>query len=133
MAEITPPPNIVAEITTTPHPAGFVAEIISGIMPPQVSCPILIPCPPSGIVAEITQLTTETERTLALLGPAVPSDDSGKGSLVQTLVAGFCRDFVGALVEKRADVKTGRRIKDAFVRLQVCVLGAGTMLRGCKS
>jgi len=69
-------------------------------------------------VAEISQLTSETERTLALLGPAVPTDDSGKGSLVQTLVAGFCRDFVGALVEKRADVKTGRRIKDAFVRLQ---------------
>jgi len=48
----------------------------------------------------------------------VPADEAGKGSLIQTLVAGFCRDFVGALVEKRADIKTGRRIKDAFVRLQ---------------
>jgi len=71
-----------------------------------------------GIVAEISQLTSETERNLALLGPAVPADEAGKGSLIQTLVAGFCRDFVGALVEKRADIKTGRRIKDAFVRLQ---------------
>ena len=27
------------------------------------------------------------------------------------------KDFVGSLVEKRADVKTGRRIKDAFTAL----------------
>ena len=53
------------------------------------------------------------------LGPAVPPDDASKASLLQTLLATFCRDFSGALVEKRADVKTGRKIKDAFVALQV--------------
>jgi len=52
------------------------------------------------------------------LGPAVPPDDASKASLLQTLLATFCRDFSGALVEKRADVKTGRKIKDAFVALQ---------------
>eukprot|EP00315_Gephyrocapsa_oceanica_P007285 CAMPEP_0185296100 /NCGR_PEP_ID=MMETSP1363-20130426/8861_1 /TAXON_ID=38817 /ORGANISM="Gephyrocapsa oceanica, Strain RCC1303" /LENGTH=726 /DNA_ID=CAMNT_0027892721 /DNA_START=74 /DNA_END=2254 /DNA_ORIENTATION=+ len=71
-----------------------------------------------GIVAEMNVLTKETERTLALLGPMVPADEAGKTALAQTLIASFCRDFVGALVEKRADVKTGRRIKDAFEALQ---------------
>ena len=45
-----------------------------------------------GIVAEISQLTATTERNLALLGPAVPNDDIGKGSLVQTLVS-VCIDI----------------------------------------
>jgi len=71
-----------------------------------------------GIVAEMNVLTKETERALALLGPMVPADEAGKTALAQTLIASFCRDFVGALVEKRADVKTGRRIKDAFEALQ---------------
>ena len=33
---------------------------------------------------------------------------ASKASLLQTLLATFCRDFSGALVEKRADVKTGQ-------------------------
>jgi hypothetical protein len=70
------------------------------------------------IVAEVSRLTASTERHLAELGPGVPGDDAGRSSLVQTIVAGFCRDFVGSLIEKRADIKTGRRIKDAFLELQ---------------
>ena len=58
-----------------------------------------------------------TERQLTELGPAVPSDDASRSALVQNVCASFCREFVGALVE-RADVKTGRKIKDAFTALQ---------------
>ena len=56
-----------------------------------------------------------TSLRVAVVGHA----NTGKTSLLQTLLATFCRDFSGALVEKRADVKTGRKIKDAFVALQV--------------
>ena len=48
----------------------------------------------------------------------MPSDDASRSALVQNVCASFCREFVGALVEKRADVKTGRKIKDAFNALQ---------------
>jgi len=70
------------------------------------------------ILAEVTALASQTERELALLGPQVPTDEASKASLIQTMTASFCRDFTGALVEKRADVKTGRKIKDAFIELQ---------------
>ena len=40
---------------------------------------------------------------------------SSPRSAISASAAG--KDFVGALVEKRADVKTGRRIKDAFTAL----------------
>ena len=60
-------------------------------------------------------------QTLLLAHASIVSGpgDAIKASLLQTLLATFCRDFSGALVEKRADVKTGRKIKDAFVALQV--------------
>ncbi len=45
-----------------------------------------------GIVAEMNALAIATERNLALLGPSVPADEGGKSSLVQTLVASFCRE-----------------------------------------
>jgi dynamin 1-like protein len=70
------------------------------------------------ISREIHALVAEHEQAIHALGPAVPPDDASKASLLQTLLATFCRDFSGALVEKRADVKTGRKIKDAFVALQ---------------
>ena len=44
-------------------------------------------------------------------------DEGSRAALVQNMLASFCREYVGALVEKRADVKTGRRIKDAFTTL----------------
>ena len=66
------------------------------------------------ILREVTTLHMATERNLSDLGPAVPPDEASRGALVQNIVASFCRDYVGGLVEKRADVKTGRRIKDAF-------------------
>jgi len=71
-----------------------------------------------GILSEVMELYVTTERNLNAMGPAVPPDESSRASLVQTTVASFCRDFVGALVEKRADMKVGRKIKDAFVGLQ---------------
>ena len=71
------------------------------------------------LVAEIGALAAQTEEQMREMGPSLPTDEASKGALLQTLLAGFCRDFVGALVEKRADVKTGRKIKDAFVALQV--------------
>ena len=70
------------------------------------------------IMSEVSRLTDETEMHLAELGPGVPQDEAGRSSLTQTIVASFCRDFVGSLVEKRADIKTGRKIKDAFLDLQ---------------
>jgi len=66
------------------------------------------------ILREVDTLYTTTERNLTDLGPSVPPDAASRAALVQNLVASFSRNFVGALVEKRADVKTGRRIKDAF-------------------
>ena len=38
----------------------------------------------------------------------MPHDDGSRSALLQTLLASFCKEFVGGLVEKRADVKTGR-------------------------
>lgn len=73
------------------------------------------------ILQEVQSLYTATERRYTELGPAVPPDDASRAALVQSVVASFCRDFVGALVEKRADVKTGRRIKDAFHTLNAAV------------
>ena len=59
-----------------------------------------------------------TERNLSDLGPMVPPDEASRSAYVQNVVSSFARDFTGALVEKRADVKTGRKIKDAFTALQ---------------
>ena len=70
------------------------------------------------ILSEVTELYQATERNLSAMGPAVPPDEHSRGSLVQSTTASFCRDFVGALVEKRADMNTGRKIKDSFVALQ---------------
>ena len=69
------------------------------------------------ILREVDSLYLQTERNLSDLGPAVPIDAASRSALVQNLVASFSRNVVGALVEKRADVKTGRRIKDAFAAL----------------
>ena len=69
------------------------------------------------ILNEVMTLYQATERNLSDLGPAVPPDEASRSGLVQNVVASFAREFVGALVEKRADVKTGRRIKDAFTTL----------------
>lgn len=66
------------------------------------------------ILGEVMTLHQLTEQKLAELGPAVPTDEASRAALIQSVVASFCREFVGALVEKRADVKTGRKIKDAF-------------------
>lgn len=55
-----------------------------------------------------------TEANLNAMGPAVPTDETARSSMVQNVVTSFCRSFSGALGEKRADVKTGRNIKDAF-------------------
>ena len=70
------------------------------------------------ILNEVMTLHAATERGLKDLGPTVPADDASRSALIQSVTASFCRDYVGALVEKRADVKTGRRIKDAFTSLQ---------------
>mmetsp|Transcript_17834 Transcript_17834/g.40976 ORF Transcript_17834/g.40976 Transcript_17834/m.40976 type:complete len:649 (-) Transcript_17834:603-2549(-) len=66
------------------------------------------------ILSEVRQLYQATEASLNAMGPAVPTDELARSSMVQGLLTTFCRCFVGALVEKRADLKTGRHIKDAF-------------------
>jgi len=66
------------------------------------------------ILKEVNILHAATERKLRDHGLAVPNDESDRTVLIQDMVASFCREFTGALVEKRADVKTGRHIKDAF-------------------
>jgi len=66
------------------------------------------------ILNEVMTLHAATERKLAEIGQLVPPDEASRSALVQNHVATFARDYVGSLVEKRADVKTGRRIKDAF-------------------
>eukprot|EP00908_Phaeocystis_cordata_P024724 Transcript_7179.p5 GENE.Transcript_7179~~Transcript_7179.p5 ORF type:complete len:312 (+),score=185.17 Transcript_7179:1409-2344(+) len=68
-------------------------------------------------MAEVSALAAQTEQKVLAMGPSVPLDEGSKSALLQTLLASFCKDFVGSLVEKRADVKTGRRIKDAFTAL----------------
>jgi len=70
------------------------------------------------LMAEVTALAAATEQKMRTMGPAVPHDEGSRSALLQTLLASFCKEFVGGLVEKRADVKTGRRIKDAFGELQ---------------
>lgn len=55
-----------------------------------------------------------TESRLTSMGPAVPADEYARSSMVQNMLTTFCRGFIGALVEKRPDLKIGRRIKDAF-------------------
>ena len=70
------------------------------------------------IMAEVGELVASTERELALLGPPVPSDDASQSALLHTMIASFCREFVGSLVEKRADIRVGRRLKDSFLVLQ---------------
>ena len=67
------------------------------------------------ILHEVNSLHAATERNLADLGGGVPADDASKAALLQNVVASFAREYVGALVEKRADIKTGRRIKECFV------------------
>ena len=70
------------------------------------------------LIAEVGALVAQTEEKMRAMGPTIPDDEGSRAALLQTLLAGFCRDYVGALVEKRADVKTGRRIKDSFSDLQ---------------
>jgi len=69
------------------------------------------------ILQEVNSLYAATEKNLAELGSSVPVDEGSRNAHVQHLVASFCRDYIGALTEKRADVKTGRKIKDAFTAL----------------
>jgi len=70
------------------------------------------------IMAEVGELVASTERELALLGPPIPSDDASTSALLHTMIASFCREFVGSLVEKRPNIRVGRRLKDSFVQLQ---------------
>ena len=65
----------------------------------------------------MNELAADTERELSALGPAVPSDEGSKSAMLQTLIADFSREFVGSLVERRPDIKTGRKIKECFVGL----------------
>jgi len=70
------------------------------------------------LIAEVSSLAAAAEQKMLAMGSAVPQDEGSRSALLQTLLASFCKEFVGGLVEKRADVKTGRRIKDAFGVLQ---------------
>ena len=47
-----------------------------------------------GILAEVTQLYHATEANLNTMGPAVPSDEFSRNSMVQSMVTNFCRGFV---------------------------------------
>jgi len=69
------------------------------------------------ILSEVSRLYAATEAELNTMGPAVPLDEYARTSMMQSMLTTFCRAFVGGLVEKRADLKTGRRIKDAFHEL----------------
>ena len=73
------------------------------------------------LMAEVTALAAAAEQKVVAMGSAVPTDEGSRAALLQTLLASFCKEFVGGLVEKRADVKTGRRIKDAFGALQAAL------------
>jgi len=67
------------------------------------------------IIKEVNTLHATTDRKLRERGPSVHQMEAGaRGVMIQDMVASFCRDFTGALVEKRGHVKTGRNIKDAF-------------------
>mmetsp|Transcript_28265 Transcript_28265/g.76060 ORF Transcript_28265/g.76060 Transcript_28265/m.76060 type:complete len:742 (-) Transcript_28265:238-2463(-) len=73
------------------------------------------------ILDELTEAHARARRDVIDLGPPIPSDDTSRVALAQSIVAQFCRDFVGSLTEKRAGVHTGRRIKDSFTRLRTAV------------
>lgn len=73
------------------------------------------------LMAEVTALAAAAEQKVLAMGSAVPTDEGSRAALLQTLLASFCKEFVGGLVEKRADVKTGRRIKEAFGALQAAL------------
>ena len=102
------PRAVFAERLGVPHLSTFLSRVLLQHLRQHL---------PS-ILGEVMALHQATERQLTELGPAVPSDDASRSALVQNVCASFCREFVGALVEKRADVKTGRKIKDAFTALQ---------------
>jgi len=98
------PHSPYAERLGVPTLATFLARVLLGHLKQHLP----------QILREVDQLYRTTERNLSDLGPAVPPDAASRSALVQNLVGAFSRHFVGALVEKRADIKTGRRIKDAF-------------------
>lgn len=76
------------------------------------------------ILAELREAHARTQREALELGAPLPADDASRLALAQSIVAEFCRDFTGCLSEKRAGVRTGRRIKDAFCRLRERVHGS---------
>ena len=47
------------------------------------------------LMAEVGALAAATEQKMLAMGPAVPPDDGSRAALLQTLLAGFCKDFVG--------------------------------------
>mmetsp|Transcript_67239 Transcript_67239/g.133257 ORF Transcript_67239/g.133257 Transcript_67239/m.133257 type:complete len:454 (-) Transcript_67239:12-1373(-) len=49
------------------------------------------------ILREVNTLYLATERNLSDLGAAVPIDEASRSSMVQSTVATFCREYVGAL------------------------------------
>ena len=46
------------------------------------------------ILTEVSALYQATEANLNTMGPAVPSDEFSRNSMVQSMVTSFCRGFV---------------------------------------
>ena len=54
------------------------------------------------VIKEVNTLHATTARKLRERGPSAHHMDEGaRGVMIQDMVASFCRDFTGALVEKR--------------------------------
>lgn len=68
------------------------------------------------IMQEVDELAAQAEVTLASMGTSVPRDAAARSHLLNTIISEFCREFSSSLEERRAHVKTGRYIKDHFIK-----------------
>jgi len=67
------------------------------------------------IMREVDELAATAEANLSAMGSAVPDDMPSQSHLIHITIAEFCREFGSALEERRANIKTGRYIKDHFI------------------
>lgn len=68
------------------------------------------------ILKKIIDKQEEINGVLETFGPPIPRDKEGQKSLIHTLIAKFCREFVRSLEERGAPLNYGKKIKEIFIK-----------------
>lgn len=67
------------------------------------------------LLTEISQIDSNVEKSLQEIGSYIPEKEIEQSSLVHTLTANFCRNFISSLEDRGALFNYGRHIKDIFI------------------